>query len=244
MLRNPFIRNTLGLMALAPLALAVSSAHATCSNANLAVWSSTSTLGGQLNVVSGGLGGTQCRLDARLTSSVGAAAALVRDNSPSDEPRYRASFIINADALTGQNLGQGVRIFSAATTNPHAGVGDLVRLNIFGNISGNARNLGVVTPDANEPGNIRSATLPLQPGENRIEFDWQRGNPGTLRVWVNNNNEASPDLTLSVNNLAWGGVDFALLGLANAAPGFRSAQLNRDVQLDEFDSRRQSFIGF
>lgn len=245
MLRNSFSKK-LSLLALAPLALAVGSVHAggTCTNDNLSVWSATSTLGGTLTVADGGLGGTACRLDARLTSSLGAANALVRDNSPSDEPRYRGSFILNADALTGQTLLQAVRVFSATTLTPNAGVGELVRLNVFGNLAGTTRTLTVVTPDADAGSSIVSANLPLPPGENRIEFDWQKGSPGTLRLWLNNSVENAPDVSLSVNNAAWGGVDIAFLGLANSAPGFRGAQLNRDVQFDEFDSRRQSFIGF
>lgn len=245
MLRNS-ISKKLGLLALAPLALAMGSVHAggTCTNDNLAVWSATTALGGTLTVADGGLGGTACRLDVRLTSAIGASNALVRDNSPSDEPRYRGSFILNADGLTGQNLGQAVRVFSATTAAPANGVADLVRFNIFGNISGTSRTLAVVTADADGPGFVSSASVPLAAGENRIEFDWQKGNPGTLRVWVNSNDEGTPTATITVNSAAWGGVDSAFLGLANSAPGFRSAQLNRDVQFDEFDSRRQSFIGF
>ncbi len=245
MLRNSFSKK-LGLLALAPLALAVGSVHAggTCTNANLSVWSATSTLGGTLTVADGGLGGTACRLDTQLTLGAPGVNAFVRDNSPSDEPRYRAQFIVNVDALTGLNSIQTVRLLGVVTENANLGIGEVVRLSVQGNIAGTTKSLGIRTVCSEAASGLCTATTALAPGENRIEIDWERGAAGALRVWVNSNTDATPTTTVSANSAAWGGVDFIALGLAVASPQFRTTQLNRVVQFDEFDSRRQSFIGF
>lgn len=230
------------LLGLGALAFA-SSAFAQCPSSPVPPWSSQSALGGSVAIVAGGMGGTSCRMDAALTNNVGGANAFVRDNTPADEPRYRAQFLINADALTGLNSIQSVKVFGATTETPADGVAEIVRLGLFGNVAGTTKSLAVVTYCQGQPGNICSGSVPLAAGDNQVEIDWQRSASGTLRVWVNNGNEASPDLTLSGNNAASGGVDFSTLGLAAGSPVFRANQLNRAVRFDEFDSRRQTFIG-
>lgn len=232
----------LGLGALAAFGFA-SSAFAQCPASPVPPWSSQTVLGGALSIDGPGLNGTSCKLNSRITANIGGATAAVRDNTPENEPRYRAQFMINADALTGQNLIQGVRVFSASTETPNLGVSEVVRLTVIGNAAGTAKTLSIFTACAEQPSGVCSATTPLPAGDVRVEFDWQKSATGSLRVWVNNTTEGTPTATISANNSAWGGVDFAVLGLANASSAFRAAQLNRDVIFDEFDSRRQTFIG-
>lgn len=232
----------LGLGALAAFGFA-SSAFAQCPTSAVPPWSSQSAIGGAVAIVSGGYDGTSCRMTATLTSTLTTASAFVRDNTPADEPRYRGQFLINADNLTGQTLTQSVKIFSAATDAPANGVSEVIRFTTFGNIAGTVRTLGIFTACASDPSGQCSASITLPAGTNRVEFDWQKGASGLLNVWLNNTTEASPDRTISVNNSAWGGVDFAVLGLSTASAGFRSGQTNRAVGFDEFDSRRQTFIG-
>lgn len=233
----------LGLGALAAFGFA-SSAFAQCPASPVPPWSSQSVLGGALSIDGPGLNGTSCKLNSRITANIGGATAAVRDNTPADEPSYRAQFWINADALTGLNLIQGAKIFGASTDNPFGGVSDLVRLTVIGNATGTAKTLGIFTACEGQPSNQCSASTPLPAGNVSVEIAWERGANTTLRVWVNNGNEASPTLTIpNVNNASWGGVDFASLGLSTPTPGFRSSQANRDVVFDEFDSRRQTFIG-
>jgi hypothetical protein len=232
----------LGLGALAAFGFA-SSAFAQCPTGPVPPWSSQSTIGGSVAIAAGGYDGTTCRMDASLTSGLTTASAFVRDNTPADEPRYRGQFLVNADNLVGQSLTQSVKIFSAATDAPAQGVSEVVRFTIFGNIAGNARTLGVFTACASDPSGQCSASIPLPAGTNRVEFDWQQDAAGSLRVWVNNGDENSPNANIATNNTTWGGVDFAVLGLSTASPGFRTAQVNRTVGFDEFDSRRTSFIG-
>lgn len=237
---------SLALMAISGLALAGTAAAACPDGPSVAdggAWSSASSLGGSLAIDTPGFDGTECRLDASLTQNVGAAAAFVRDDTPSDEGRYRAQFLVDADALTGQNLMQTAKIFGATTDNGFGGVSDVVRLTVFGNVTGTTRTLAIFTACEGEPSNTCSMTAPLTAGVNRIEIDWQKDASGSVNVWINNTNESSPTLTIDADNVSWGGVDFATLGLSMASAAFRASHLNNAVSFDEFDSRRTSFIG-
>ena len=223
---------------------AAGAAMAQCPASLVPPWSSTSTLGGSLASVSGGLDGSACKLAASITLNGPGVNAFVRDNTPANEQRYRAQFIINADALGTVNSLQSVKILGASTDAPANGVSDDVRLTLFGNISGSSKVLGIFTVCAGQPGNLCSATTTLAAGNNTVEIDWVKGASGSLKVWVNNNDENSQTLTLNGDSSPWGGVDFAVLGLSTPSPGFRSAHLNQVVNFDRFDSRRQTFIGF
>jgi hypothetical protein len=206
-------------------------------------WSAASALGGALAITTPGLDGSSCKLDTSITTNGPGVNAFVRDNTPAAEPRYRAQFIINADATGALNSVQGVKIFGATTDTPANGVSDVVRMSLTGNLAGSQKLLGVFTACAGQPGSLCSASLPLAAGNNTVEIDWNQS-AGELRVWVNNNVEASPDSTLSGDSSAWGGVDFAGLGLSAPNAGFRTAHLNQIISFDRFDSRRQTFIGF
>lgn len=233
----------LGLGALAAFGFA-SSAFAQCPSSPVPPWSSTSVLGGAVAIVSGGYDGTSCRMNSSLTVNGPGVSAFVRDDTPDSEPRYRAQFIVNLDNLSGLNTIQSARLFSANTGSAHLGRAEIVRLGVVGNITGTARLLNIQTVCEGAASNLCTAnhTLPAS-GEVRIEIDWTAAASGGLKVWVNNTNEASPDVTLSGNSAGWTGVDFATLGLAAPSAGFRTSFLNTTVGFDEFDSRRSTFIG-
>lgn len=229
----------LGLGALAAFGFA-SSAFAQCPTGPVPPWSSQSSLGGSLAITTPGFDTTSCKLDASITLNGPGVSAFVRDNTPAAEARYRAQFIVNVDTLTGLNSAQSVRLFSANTETPHLGITEAVRISVFGNLAGTQKSIGVVAGCEGAPSNLCSANIPLAAGPNRIELDWDAA--GTVRVWVNNTTEGSPNATLTGNTSGWE-VDFAVLGLSTASPQFRANQLNRVVSFDEFDSRRTSFIG-
>jgi hypothetical protein len=46
-----------------------------------------------------------------------------------------------------------------------------------------------------------------------------------------------------VNNFGWGGVSRMNLGFANVSQQARANLVSQVLSLDEFDSRRQTFIG-
>lgn len=240
-------KNTmLGLAALAALGFAATS-FAQCPSGPVPPWSGTSSLLGSVAIEDGGYDGTSCKLAAQITGAAGSAAAFVRDDTPADESSYRAQFLVNADALTGQNALQIARVFMAATDNAPAGQSPaLVRLYIAG--AGANKQLNISTACTENTSGECTAALTLNAadavaGTHRLEIAWEQGSPGSLRVWANNTNEASPDVTISATNADWGGVDQAALGLANPTSAYRTAQLNRPVYFDEFDSRRTTFIG-
>lgn len=219
-------------------------AAADCPTDPVPPWSGKTVLAGAVEIASPGYDGTECRMDARITANTGAAAALVRDDSPSNESSYRAQFLVSLDELSGLNLIQGVRLFAATTEAPAFDVPDLIQISAYGNISGTSKVLGFSVACAGEAGNRCSTTIPVSgSGAQRVEISLTKGTDGELKVWLNNGNESSPDVTLPVNNSAWGGVDSAFLGLATPSSGFRAAQLNKNVGFDQFDSRRTSFIG-
>jgi hypothetical protein len=206
-------------------------------------WTSSSHLNGTLAITTPGLDTSECKLESKLTVNGPGGTAFVRDNSPATEPRYRAQFIVNTDSITSLNSIQSAQIFSATTDTAVSGVSQLVRLNVFGNLAGSQKLLGIVTACTGQPSNICSDTVQLAAGNNRVEIDWNKAS-GYLKVWVNHNVEGSPDKNITANNAAWSGVDFATLGLASASAGFRTVALNKVVSFDTFDSRRTTFIGF
>lgn len=243
---------SLAVLGLAGMAFAGSS-MAQCSP-TASAWSATVATGGAVTIATPGYKATACRADSAITANLGSASAFVRDDTPSNESRYRARFLANFDNLGTPNLftsTQPVRIFSATTATPSMSVPEVVRLTVFGNAAGTAKVLGIATACSTNPTGLCSFTAPLTGGTagvHTIEIDWQKGTVtpaanGTLRVWVNNGTEATPTLTQSINNAAWGGVDSAALGLSSASAQFRAQQLGKTVGFDEFDSRRSTFIG-
>src|SRR5690606_12656095 len=142
---------------------------------------------------------------------------------PADEPSYRAQFILNVDSLTGVNSVQGVKVFGATTDAPANSISDLVRLTATGNLAGTQKILGVFTACAVNPGNLCSASLNLAAAESRVDIHYESG--VGLKVWLNNTAPNTASLTLAGDNAAWGGVDFAGLGLSAPSPGYRTNQL-------------------
>lgn len=211
-------------------------------------WHAASQTGGTVTYATGGLDTSECRMDSTITANLGSASAFVNDDSPANEPHYRAQFLINADSLVSQNSTQPVRIFAANTSTPVNGVPDVIKLTMYGNAAGTARVLGISTACTTTATFRCATTTPLTAtGTNTVEIEWVKGAAGTgaLRVWVNNNT-ATPTVSLdtTIDNSAWGGIDDAYLGLTAASANFRTAQVNKPVKFDKFDSRRTTFIGF
>lgn len=242
------INKILGLGAIAAFGF-TSSAFAQCPSSPVPPWSGQSALLGSVAIQAGGYDGTSCKLASTLTGSAGSATAFVRDDTPANEPTYRAQFLVNAENLTGQNALQIARVFLATTaTPPTGGNAALVTLSLAG--AGANKTLNIATACSDNASGVCVGAVTLNAanavaGTHRVEIAYTRGGTGVgqLRVWANNTTEGTASLTIAANNEAWGGVDQAALGLASATAAFRSAQLNRAVFFDEFDSRRTTFIG-
>jgi len=204
-------------------------------------WSSKSVLGGAIAITTPGFESTECKMDASITSTA-FGSAYVRDETPAAETRYRARFVVDTTNLTGLNSLQSVRVLSANTDSPYLSISEAVRVSVFGNVTGTTQNILVAAGCEGETSNLCTASVPLSgPGIHTVQIDFQQGTVGTVDVWIDNNNEASPDITLSGNTSGWV-VDYAVLGLSTPSPGFRTSQTNKVVSFDSFDSRRQTFI--
>lgn len=218
------------------------------------VWSSALQTQAVASITTPGLAGTACGLTVALNqnSSASAKAGAV-DQTPNAEQRYRARYVVRtAIALTQLNR-------SALTFNvvgPSAAPGGTQNaLQVFMLGTGTARGLRFLVGDTAAAGQYRQVdvTLPNQAGENRIEIDLTfaagAGTNGQLRYWVTDQATATTDgaptgTVTGLANGAWGGVDQAVLGLAGANNQWRTNFTATDtITFDEFDSRRQSFIG-
>lgn len=121
------------------------SAAAGCPATPVPPWSSQSALGGAVAISATGLDGSACKLDASITTNGPGVNAFVRDDTPAGEPRYRAQFLINADALGSQNSIEGSQILGASTSTPANGVSIVARLTLTGNLAGDTRILNIFT---------------------------------------------------------------------------------------------------
>jgi hypothetical protein len=198
-------------------------------------WTAVNALGGTAVIATPGYAGTECRLDSAVTGDA-SSFATVEDDSPSAEPRYRAQFIINADALTSLGPIDAVYVFSAQSAT-----GAQVQLSIVGDGAG-GHLISYFVPDTTAAGGSDVGSFPLTAGENHVEFDLD--NSGHFSLWVNNNNEATPTFTTSTFNNGGATIETAFLGLAGPSPGFVASSSGDAVGFDQFDSRRSTFIGF
>jgi len=209
--------------------------------------------------------GGQCKFDVGITAAATRPdRARVQDRTPADEVRYRARYLVNVDSLGTMGPGQRVKLFNVQSTVDPDGAGlatsiGMVLVRLQGNPDG-LGGRGIVVRGGNFTGQTAAfagfsdtAFLPLAAGTNRIELDLQvaAANTGSLRIWVNSAVEGSPTASLTNLNLVpWNpGVTQVNLGLIeptadyiNGAGAFTSKAGIR-YSVDEFESRRQTFIG-
>jgi len=211
------------------------SAVAGCPGSPVPPWSAVNALGGTAVIAAGGYAGTACRLDSALTGDA-ASFATVEDDTPSGEARYRAQFMINADNLANLGLVDAAYIFTAQSGN-----GAQVALSIAGDgVGGHV--VSYFVPDTAAGGGSDVGSIALAAGPNHVEFDLD--NSGHFSIWVNNNVEASPDFTTTTLNNGGATIETAFLGLSGPTPSFVASFNGTTVGFDQFDSRRQTFIGF
>lgn len=228
-------------LALVGLAGYAGSAVAGCPGSPVPPWTANAPFQGVTQIASPGLDGTPCRLDSQISAGAsGFASAVVEDDTPTAEPRYRASFMINVDALAAPTLITTTNVFSATS----AATGGGINLGIFGDGSG-AWRLSYILVDASNPSGFFAGSVPLTAGSKHVEFDLPVSAASTFQLWMENNVEASPDITqANINNSAIVGIDSAFLGLAAPSDGFVTTYATMNAQFDRFDSRRTTFIGF
>jgi hypothetical protein len=213
------------------------SAAAVCPASPVPPWTAAPALQGTVVIADGGLAGTECRMDSTIDAGGSSAAfATVQDDSPATETQYRAQFIVDLDALAAPTVETSATIFSARSD----GTGNGVALGIFG--LGGQWFVSYLVTDGSS---FASQSAPLSAGANHIEFDLHVGSPGSITLWVENNNEGSPTIpSVDVGNGDDAGIDSAFLGLAGPTPQFVAAYGGTAAKFDQFDSRRTTFIGF
>jgi len=201
-----------------------------------------------------GLNGTSCKMDVSIAAGSPAnVKALVSDDTPANEARYRARFYVDLTGYTNfNNAGYQHVVFNAfADTAPAGTSTDEVAISLVG--SGSNPAVRFLVADAAQPSKFRTITVPLPnpAGVNRIEFDVSQGASGSFKCWVSAGNvatsEGSPTpaacAAITVNNSGWSGITFANLGLFSTTSGFRANMAGKILSVDEFDSRRSTFIG-
>ncbi|MBL8299083.1 MAG: hypothetical protein JNN30_12160 [Rhodanobacteraceae bacterium] len=218
------------------------------------VWSAALQTQAALSVATPGLNSTACKMRTALNqnSSASAKAGAV-DQTPNAEQRYRARYLIStAIALTQLNR-TALTFNVVGPTAAPGGTQNALQIFLLG--SGSARQLRFLIGDTAAAGQYRQLDVPLpnQAGANRVEIDLTfaagAGTNGQLRYWVTDAATATTDgaptgTVTGLANGAWGGVDQVVLGLGGANNAWRTNFTATDfVDFDEFDSRRQSFIG-
>lgn len=251
---------SLAVLGLAGVAFAGASMAQTCpqnvgqNQTPPGVWSSALQTQAALSIVTPGLDGTQCKMRTALNQSSGASAkAGAVDLTPNAEQRYRFQFVIDTSIALTQANRSGL-IFNVVGPNAAPG-GSQNALQVFLRGDGTGRALRMLIGDTATGGQYRQVdiALPNQAGANRIEGDLTfaagAGTNGSFRYWVTNVATATTDgaptgSQTGLSNGAWGGADQAVLGLAGASGQWRANFTATDfVDFDEFDSRRQTFIG-
>jgi len=222
-----------------------------------------------LSIVSPGLNGTACKLGV----AVGAASntrVFVEDDSPTNEQRYRARFYVglaNLPTFGGATNQTGIVFRLNDATAPGSFSSDELVVRLVGGLNGGSPTVRFFLADANNTANgLRQVvgTVPASATNTwRIEFDLQHGGAATstaggcttmpvsggcFRYWISDADAASgldsaPDGSQTINNAGWSGANTAFLGLTTATNAFRANHVGTVIFLDEFDSRRQTFIG-
>jgi hypothetical protein len=214
-------------------------------------WTSKTVTSGALAIVTPGEASSECRLAASLNQNSSIIAkAQVRDDTPNNEPRYRASFYIDTTEITGLTALRATQVAIVNGAAAPAGANQyLIKATLFG--LSNVPTLRLLVSDSSQPGNSRNVDVPLSnpSGKNRFEIDLTISATGSLRYWMSDaataTSDASPTGNVTgINNAGWTGADSILLGLASASNGYRQAYgATNHVYFDQFDSRRQTFIG-
>lgn len=209
-----------------------------------------------------GLAGTSCALSLSI-GAVSSSRTYVVDSSPQNEQRYRARFYISTNALTNFNVtNQAVNLFRANDTTAPAQFGsDQLAVRLVG---GSPATVRFFIADANAASGVTAVAVPLPTSATntyRVEFDMQIGTGATtangcnttpatggcFRYWVTDaaatSADGSPTGSYTINNSGWSGVKTAYLGMSSGSPAYRSTFAGGVLVFDEFDSRRQTFIG-
>ena len=250
--------------AMAATCPSIAAGNVTGGGAGGGAWFGQSQGGGAtLSIATPGLHSTNCALKVSISATPAPnLKGLVIDNSPQNEARYRARFYFDASSLSLTAPNVQTEVFDAfATTAPGSFGTDEVQIYLIGGATPAVR---FIVADAGKSNGISTitSTLPSATGSYYVEFDLTKGagsstqvacnggDAGCFRYWVvaaggTTPVDNTPTGTFSASNAGWSGVVQAQLGLYSTTVKFRQNNVtSNSLTVDEFDSRRQTFIGF
>jgi len=235
-------------------------AGGTCNVTNAeSAWSVVQNPTGKLDVTEAAAhDGTDCGLQLAIEEQQGGAARhWVEDDSPNSELRYRASFCFNPNNIQLPSTGPERRLkFHIAScglpSGPDACFGFDNLMMKFDNTNADMLNpdyrvIGYVRDDNQGGANKRNVfNFPVPNAPFRLEYDLMFGdnNTGYLKVWIDADDENdTPVLNLTGLSLPaakFKGINLARLGQMGVHESIAAGQT---YYFDEFESRRQTFIG-
>lgn len=240
---------SLALFGLAGYAFA-GSAFAQCPTSLSPPWAAVSQLNGTVASVSGGLDGSACKMEAKLSNDP-TGQATVRDDTPANETRYRFQFLVDVSQVAS-TFGDfdSVILFNANSAASFLGKRQMMRITLIKVAGG----LGLsITTSCNNGGSNRCAvtTAALNSSTpNRLEVDLKvgSGTSGSMKYWLNaatgtTEPSATGQYPTGFDNSGWVGVKQALLGLLTPSPDYSTNQAGKAIYFDAFDSRRSTYIG-
>lgn len=233
------------------LAFTFNASAQVCPDQTAIPWSDVrEDVNGMLDIVSPGLAGTNCALDVGLGSSR-AERARVQDTSPVCESSYRARLYMDTTDMPAQLATTSRVKFWNVQCNPNSGstctnpgVTGVIQFRYQGLNSGNG-----LFSFVRDQGSRRQFPVPLSNGENWVELQWIASSSpaaadGQLRVWVNANAETdSPVVEFTDIVTGTDCIDQTNIGVIAPTTTMLSEAAAARVQFDEFESRRQTFIG-
>jgi hypothetical protein len=190
---------------------------------NFSAWSANSNNGGRLSVSAGAALEGNYGLQAAFTNTTN---MLVRNDSPTAEPSYRARFYFNPNSIS-MATGDNITLFQALDT------GGSIVLSIQFNRSSTGYQLRARSYDSGLAAFVSTPYFTISNAVHAVEFDW--GNDGHLTFWIDGEQKAN--LT-GINNGIYK-IETVRLG----APNMTITGTSGSFYIDAFESRRFTYIG-
>jgi hypothetical protein len=186
-------------------------------------------------------------MDAALGASL-ASLAVVLDDTPVNEARYRFQVLVNADGTGTFGVADAVSVLSANAAAAANGRVPILQLALVPGAAGAKRIAFVASCAGGASFRCSGQTADLPAGVNRVEVDLTVGASATLKYWLNaapGTSEPAETGTVAITggNADWVGVDKGVVGLGSPSPAFKNAHAGQAVSFDTFDSRRSTYIG-
>jgi hypothetical protein len=215
---------------------------ASCVNSNFDAWTTINNPASKLNVTAGSaMAGTDCGMEVEtLPQTNGASKHYVQDSSPNAETRYRAAFCLDMNGLTLPDSGSNRRLKIHMAQCTGCANTDVVQFKVQN--TGGTYQLNTFVRDSNSGGTKNKSVIDIpQSGPVRVEYDVDL-TAGTYKVWIDATAESdTPAADVSgLDTAAWPQITRARIGSMDKSTNVTAAQT---FFVDEFESRRQTFIG-